>query len=186
MQEPVVDTPVVVQEEQQPVDVCANPPPHDCCRGTEPKCNRCRATYEGYIRSCPDAVDKRIRVPVENKMEWSGAAGRAPSMDTDTDTDSITNRDVTQEGGVHFRSDSELSKKSFLTCDELEEALCCRTDSPECMACRTRSQTVITQCRLSGKGGIQIMHSPVGNPNDMDGTNTGEPQRNVPKAPSLQ
>ena len=173
----------VVQEEAKPVDVCANPPPHDCCRATTPECNRCRATYEGYIRSCPDAIDKRVRVPVENKMEWSGNIG-APSMDTDTDSEK--NRDINEGSGVHFRGDTELSKKSFLTCDELEEALCCRGSSPDCMACRSRAQSVISQCRMSGKGGIQILHSPVGQPGNMDADSNTVPQRNVPPAPSLQ
>ena len=166
------------------MDPCANPPPHDCCRGTSPECNRCRATYEGYIRTCPDAVDKRIRVPVENNMEWAGTLGKP--QPAGMDTDSSQNRDLNSAEGVHFRSDTNLSNTSFLTCDELEEALCCRADTPDCMACRSKAQSVVSQCRMSGEGGIKVMHGPVGQPGNMDAGSSSEPMRNVPKAPSLQ
>lgn len=175
--------PIVQKQEEKPVDPCENPPPHDCCRGTSPECNRCRATYEGYIRSCPDAVDKRVRVPVDNNMEWAGGLGKPQK---EQDTDSEQNRDLNANSGVHFRSDSPHANKSFLTCDELEESLCCRGDTPDCMACRSRAQSVISQCRLSGEGGIRVMHSPVGQPGNMDAGPSSEPMRNVPSAPELQ
>ena len=71
------------KEEVEPVDLCANPPPHECCASPTPECNRCRAKYEGYIRGCPGVVDKRIRVPVENEMRWAGGSLQTEDADTD-------------------------------------------------------------------------------------------------------
>jgi hypothetical protein len=171
----------VKQEVVVDVNPCANPPTHDCCAATTPECNQCRAKYEGFIRACPDAVDKRIRVPVDTNMEW--ASRRAPEQE---DEDDLEGQMEDMPEGVHFRSDSELSGKAFLTCDELEEALCCRGESPDCISCRLKARDVVSTCRKSGEGGIPILHSPVGIPGQMNAMDDPKKQWGQSKPPGLQ
>ena len=178
---PVEEVVVEVKKEEAPVDPCVNPPPHDCCTATTPDCNLCRAKYEGYIRSCPNAVDKRIRVPVDTNMEW--ASRRAPS---DAEEDGAEDEMEGIPDGVHFRADAEITGKSFLTCDELEEVLCCRGESPDCISCRLKAREVVSTCRKSGEGGIPILHSPVGIPGQMNMVGDPKKRWGKTKPPGLQ
>ena len=127
-------------------------------------------------------MDKRIRVPVENEMRWAG--GSLQTEDADTDPSALLESGIPD--GVHFRPDSDLSGKAFLTCDELSEALCCRGDSPDCLNCRSKAQQVVTQCKMSGQRGFQILHSPVGQPGQMDDPTLPKPNGKAAKPPALQ
>lgn len=170
------------EEPVQEVDPCVNPPPHECCQAVTPECNQCRAAYESYIRSCPTAVDKRIRVPVETDMEWVGK--------TEKKVDELDKTDLVTEdmpAGVHFRGDAELNGKTFLTCEELSDALCCRGESPDCISCRLKARNVVASCKSNGQGGIPIIHSPVGIPGQIrEPGKKAEKRWGTSKPPSLQ
>jgi len=122
-------------------------------------------------------------VPVETQMQWATRSGSDVEPDT-TEEEGVTTG--LQMGGIHFRSDSELSGKAFLTCDELQEALCCRGDSPDCLNCRVAARDVVSECRSQGKGGLRILHSPVGQPGQMDDPTMQAPKGGVVNTSGLQ
>jgi hypothetical protein len=169
---------VVKPEEKKPVAFqldCNAPPPSRCCFESTPECNACRANYERYIRGCPDAVDARAAVPVTKDIEWI----RSPQPkeegveeETDAAVDGVSS-------GVHFKASGEAKGRTSIPCDELEETLCCESDSPDCIACRQQAKQIIRHCRDSGEGEIKISHSPMMPVNK--GKTMGQPSMKAPQ-----